>query len=87
MKTKYATVVFIGIAVLVIVGYLHFSNKKQEDKLEGCFDYVQYTYEMNWNNSCKTQGKRTGCTLDSELAKRHDSLMRDMKNDCFRKYK
>jgi hypothetical protein len=60
--------------------------ESQRELLETCIEDAQRNYLAYWNQICNYRGKKEKCALYDHDLERVDNLLKESKNECFRKY-
>lgn len=68
------------------IRFLFKGSKEESLYWEQWEDDAYDRYWESWNASCEWQGKGEGCILDVETAKEQDKRLKDLKDECFRRY-
>lgn len=61
-------------------------RKRNEYLLEECLQQAYHAYKKDWNGAYEALGKEEDCDLPSSTSERLDSLFKERRDECFRKY-
>jgi hypothetical protein len=55
-------------------------------KLDNCFTAAKSAFVASWDASCRTLKRKDGCTLPSEHAQGHESMLLYAREGCFKRH-
>ena len=55
-------------------------------RLDNCFAAAKTAYVASWDSACVTLKRKGSCTLPSDQAQAHETLLLHARENCFKKY-
>jgi hypothetical protein len=55
-------------------------------KLDSCFAAAKSAFVASWDGSCRALKRRESCTLPSDQAQAHETLLLHAREECFKRF-
>ena len=55
-------------------------------RLDNCFTAAKSAYVASWDAACVALKRKESCTLPSDQAQAHESMLQDARENCFKRH-